>query len=310
VLGVGALQIMLDKGQEDDWFGSRFIFTLAVLAVVGLVSLAIWEWFYKDPVIDVHLYKNFNFLQANFMMFTLGVMLFASLVMMPLFLQSLLGYSAESAGLVLSGGGLLLLLLMPIVGFLSAKVQARYLIAFGWLTLSVAMYYSSRRLDLDISFRSASILRIIQVFGLGFLFVPINLASYVGMPPEKSNSIAGLVNFMRNIGSSVGTSMVTTLIARRAQVHQVYLVANITRGQRSYANAAAALTNHVAQAGAATNTAVNKAYALVYRTVIGQATTLAYLDTFLVLAGIAAVMFVLSFTLKKNELGGPRPMAE
>jgi DHA2 family multidrug resistance protein len=310
VLGVGALQIMLDKGQEDDWFGSHFIVTLAVLAVVGLVSLVIWEWFYKEPVIYVRLYKNLNFLQSNFMMFILGVMLFASLVMMPLFLQSLLGYSAESAGLVLSGGGFLLLFMMPVVGFLSSKVQVRYLIAFGWLTLSLAMYYSSRRLDLDISFRSAAILRIIQVFGLGFLFVPINLASYVGMPPERSSSVAGLVNFMRNIGSSVGTSMVTTLIARRAQVHQVYLVANVTRGQRSFADAAAALTNHIATSGAAANTAVNKTYALLYRTVIGQATTLAYLDTFLILAVISAVMFVLSFTLKKNELDGHRVMAE
>jgi len=310
VLGVGALQIMLDKGQEDDWFGSHFITTLAVLAVVGLVSLVIWEWFYKHPVIDVRLYKSFNFLQANFTIFTLGVMLFASLVMMPLFLQSLLGYSAESAGLVLSGGGLLLLFMMPVIGFLSSKIQARYLIAFGWLALSAAMFYSSRRLDLDISFRSAAFLRVAQVFGLGFLFVPINLASYVGMPPERSSSVAGLVNFMRNIGSSVGTSMVTTLIARRAQVHQVYLVANITRGQRSLANAAAALTNRAFASGVGPNTAVNKSYALIYRTVIGQATTLAYLDTFLILSIISAIMFALSFTLKKNDLGGHRVMAE
>jgi DHA2 family multidrug resistance protein len=310
VLGIGALQIMLDKGQEDDWFGSHFIVTLAVLAVVGLVSLVFWEWFYKDPIIHVRLYKSLNFLQTNFMMFILGFMLFSSLVMMPLFLQSLLGYTAESAGFVLSGGGLILLFLMPVVGFLSAKVQARYLIAFGWLTLAIAMYYSSRQLDLDISFRSAAILRVIQVFGLGFLFVPINLASYTGIPPEQSSSIAGLVNFMRNIGSSVGTSMVATLIARRAQVHQVYLVGNITNGQRSYDNVAAALTNRVFASGVGPNTAVNKTYALIYRAVIGQATTLAYIDTFLILAGIAAIMFVLSFALKKNELGGHRVMAE
>ncbi len=310
VLGVGALQIMLDKGQEDDWFGSHFIVTLAVLAVVGLVSLGVWEWFYKNPIVDVRLYANFNFLQANVMIFVLGVMLFASLVMMPLFLQSLLGYSAESAGLVLSGGGLLLLFMMPLMGFLSTKVQARYLIAIGWLTLSLAMFYSSRRLDLDISFGSAAMLRVVQVFGLGFLFVPINLSSYVGMPPERSSSIAGLINFMRNIGSSVGTSMVTTLIARRAQVHQVFLVANITNGQRSFDNTAAALANRAFASGVGSNTALGKSYALIYRTVIGQATTLAYLDTFLVLAGISAVMFVLSFTLKKNELGGHRVMAE
>src|SRR5271167_671005 len=208
VLGVGALQIMLDKGQEDDWFGSHFILTLAILTVVGLVGLVLWEWFYKKPIIDVHMFKNLNFLSANGMMFVLGIMLFASLVMMPLFLQSLLGYTAESAGLVLSGGGLLLLFMMPVIGVLSSKFQARYLIAFGWLALSAGMYYSSRRLNLGISFRSASMLRLVQVFGLGFLFVPINLASYIGMPADKSGSVAGLVNFMRNIGSSVGTSMV------------------------------------------------------------------------------------------------------
>ena len=156
ILGVGALQVMLDKGQEDDWFGSHFILTLAVLAAVGLVSLVIWEWFHKHPIIDVRLFKNLNFLAANGMMFILGMMLFASLVMMPLFLQSLMGYTAESAGLVLSGGGLLLLFMMPVIGVLSSKVQARYLIAFGWLTLSIGMYYSTRHLDLDISFRSAS----------------------------------------------------------------------------------------------------------------------------------------------------------
>ncbi len=310
ILGVGALQVMLDKGQEDDWFGSHFILTLAILAAVGLVSLVIWEWFYKSPVIDVRLFKNLNFLEANGMMFVLGLMLFSSLVMMPLFLQSLMGYTAESAGLVLSGGGLLLLFLMPVVGVLSSKVQARYLVAFGWLALSAGMYYSTRHLDLEISFRSASILRLVQVFGLGFLFVPINLSSYVGMPTEKSNSVAGLVNFMRNIGSSVGTSMVTTLIARRAQFHQAYLVANVTPGQRGLANAAAALSAHIVAAGADAHRAAKVAYALIYRTVIAQATTLAYVDTFRILGTMAAIMFVLSFALKKNEPGGSRVAIE
>ncbi|HTA52228.1 MAG TPA: DHA2 family efflux MFS transporter permease subunit, partial [Candidatus Acidoferrum sp.] len=155
-LGVGALQIMLDKGQEDDWFGSRFITTLAILAAVGLISFVIWEWLHKNPIVEVKLYKNLNFLAANGMMFVLGILYFASLVMMPLFLQSLMGYTAESAGLLLSGGGLILLFLMPVVGVLSSKVQARYLIAFGWLVLSISMYISSRQLDLAVSFRSAA----------------------------------------------------------------------------------------------------------------------------------------------------------
>ncbi len=306
VLGVGALQVMLDKGQEDDWFGSRFITTLAILTVVGLVSLVVWEWFYKNPIVDVRLFRNLNFLAANGMIFVLGLMLFSSLVMMPLFLQSLMGYTAESAGLVLSGGGLLLLFLMPLVGFLSSKVQARYLLAFGWLTLSIGMYYSTQQLDLQISFRSASILRAVQVFGLGFLFVPINLSSYVGMPLEKSSSVAGLVNFMRNIGSSVGTSMVTTLIARRAQVHQVYLVAHVTAGRPTFSGAVAATTARLIASGMDAEHAARQAYGLVYRTIFIQASTLAYIDTYWVLAIGAAIMFVISFALKKNEPGGRR----
>ncbi|HMD33261.1 MAG TPA: DHA2 family efflux MFS transporter permease subunit [Candidatus Acidoferrales bacterium] len=306
ILGVGALQILLDKGQEDDWFGSNFIVTLAVLAVVGLVSLVIWEWFYKSPIIDVRLYKNLNFLGANGMMFMLGLMLFSSLVMMPLFLQSLLGYTAESAGLVLSGGGLLLLFMMPVVGVLTSKVQARYLVAFGWITLSIGMYISARQLDLQISFLSASTLRLLQVFGLGFLFVPINLTSYVGMPTEKSGSVAGLVNFMRNIGSSVGTSMVTTVIARRSQFHQENLVWNTTAGNLSFTRGAAAIARRLVAAGVDPEGAIRKAHGLMYNSVIGQATTLAYVDMYMVLAVAAAIMFVLSFALKKNAPGGGR----
>jgi DHA2 family multidrug resistance protein len=309
-LGVGALQVMLDKGQEDDWFGSHFILTLAVLACVGLVSFVLWEWFYKRPIVDVHLFKNLNFLSANGMMFMLGILLFSSLVMMPLFLQSLMGYTAESAGLVLSGGGLLLLVLMPVVGVLSGKVQARYLVAFGWLTLSIGMFVSSRQMDLQISFVSASLLRLTQVFGLGFLFVPINLVSYVGMPAEKSGSVAGLVNFMRNIGSSVGTSMVTTLIERRAQVHQEYLVAHVTPGGPNFLRQVAALTARLIASGENAERAARQAYGLIFQSMIAQATTLAYLDTFLVLSGLSAIMFVISFALKKNQPGGGRVVLE
>jgi len=309
-LGVGALQIMLDKGQEDDWFGSHFILTLAIVAGVCLVSLAIWEWFHKAPIIEVRLFKNVNFLGANAMMFILGIMLFSSLVMMPLFLQTLLGYTSELAGLVLSGGGVLLLVLMPVVGSLTSKVQARYIIAFGWLALSIAMFYSTRRLDLEISFGFASFLRVTQVFGLAFLFVPINLASYVGMPLEKSNSVAGLVNFMRNIGSSVGTSMVTTLIARRSQVHQTYLIAHVGPGQPVFTQAAAALAARLTTSGFDAELAARKAYGLLYQSLVGQATTLAYIDTYGVLAIGAAVMFLLSFALRRNQLGGGRVAAE
>jgi DHA2 family multidrug resistance protein len=310
VLGVGALQIMLDKGQEDDWFGSHFILTLAILAVVGLVGLGVWEWFYKSPIIDMRLYRNLNFMAANGMIFFLGMLLFAALVMMPLFLQSLLGYTAQSAGLVLSGGGLLLLFMLPVTGVLSSKVQSRHLIALGWGILALAMFYSTRALDLQISFGSASLLRVVQVAGLGFLFVPINTSSYVGIAPEKSSSVAGLVNFWRNIGSSVGTSIVTTLIARRTQVHQQYLVGHLSPGNPLYQGSGSAISSHLATGGSNQVLAAQRAIAISYRTLIQQATTLAYLDTYLVLATLAAIMFALSFFLRKNQPGAGRVVVD
>jgi MFS transporter, DHA2 family, multidrug resistance protein len=300
-VGVGSLQILLDKGQEDDWFGSHFITTLVVLSAVCLISLVVWEWFEKAPIIDVRMFKNFNFASASLMLFMLGILLFSSLVLMPQFLQTLLGYTSELAGLALSAGGLVLLIETPITGQLTTKVQARRLIAFGWLGLSLAMFYSTKRIDLQMSFSAATWLRIAQVVGLGFLFVPITLVAYVGVPAEKNNSVAGIANFMRNMGSSVGTSLVTTLIARRSQFHQFRLVENARVDNPNFANAARGLSQHFASAGLGRHEALATAYARIYQTLQAQAGTLAYIDTFMVLSVAAGIMFFLSFLLKKND---------
>jgi DHA2 family multidrug resistance protein len=309
-LGIGALQILLDKGQEDDWFGSHFITTLVVVATVCLIGLVIWEWFQQAPIIDVRMFKSFNFASANLMMFTLGIMLFSSLVLMPQFLQTLLGYTSQLAGLALSAGGLVLLFEMPIMGQLTTKIQARYLIAFGWLALSVAMFYSTKRIDLLISFKAATLLRIAQVIGLGFLFVPISLAAYVGISPDKNNAVAGIVNFMRNMGSSVGTSIVTTLIARRSQFHQARLVQYARPDNPNFQNSANGLAQHLAHSGIGAHEAYAQAVARIYQSLQAQAASLAYIDTFMVLCVGSAVMFFLAFALKKNEPGAGRVAVE
>ena len=306
-LAVGALQVLLDKGQEDDWFGSEFIVTLTVVSAACFISLVVWEWRQKSPIVDVRLFKSFNFAVSSLMMFSLGILLFSSLVMMPLFLQTLMGYTAQSAGLVLSGAGVILLFEMPIVGQLTTKVPAKYIMAFGWLCLAFGMYYSTQRLDLLISFRAAGELRIVQAMGLGFLFVPITLVAYIGIPPEKGNSISGLVNFMRNIGSSVGTSLVTTLLARRAQFHQSMLsdhANNYAPAFRNQLNGLAAQLNH---AGASVPDAQVQAYARLYQSVQVQAQTLAYIDTFKVLAVAASLMFLLTFMVRRNDPGARGP---
>src|SRR5258706_7632800 len=219
-VGVGALQIALDKGQEDDWFGSDFITTLVVLAAMSLISLVLWEWFHKEPIVDVRLFKNFNFAASSLMFLMLGMALFSSTVLMPQLLQTLMRYTAQKAGMVLSAGALVVLVVLPMVGNLTTRFQARYLIAFGWITLAVSMYISSKQIDLLMSFRSATFLRVWQYIPVAFLFVPLTLAGYVGLPAGKNNAAAGLMNFMRNIRQSVRTSAVTTLIARRSQYHQ------------------------------------------------------------------------------------------
>jgi DHA2 family multidrug resistance protein len=250
------------------------------------------------------MFKSFNFASASLMMFTLGIMLFSSLVLMPQFLQTLVGYTSQLAGLALSAGGLVLLIEMPIMGQLTTKIQARRLIAFGWLALSISMFYSTQRIDLQISFSAATWLRITQVIGLGFLFVPITLVAYIGIAPEKNNAVAGIVNFMRNMGSSVGTSMVTTLIARRSQFHQARLVENVRLDNPNFANAANGLARQLATSGVGRHEAQITAYARLYQGLQAQAATLAYIDTFKVLCVGAAVMFCLSFALKKNDPGG------
>jgi len=310
IVGIGALQILLDKGQEDDWFGSNFITALVIISALCLISLVIWEWFHKAPIIDVRMFKSFNFASSSLMMFVVGIVLFSSLVLMPQFLQTLLGYTSQLAGLALSAGGLVLLIQMPIVGQLTMRVQARRLIAFGWLALAVAMFYSTRRIDLQISFSAATWLRVAQVVGLGFLFVPISLVSYIGVSPEKNNSVAGIMNFMRNIGSGVGTSLVTTLIARRSQFHQLRLVEHSRLDNPNFANAAQGLTQRFANAGMGTHEASVAAYASLYRSLQAQAASMAYVDTFMVLCMGAAIMFVLAFFLKKNEPGGGMTVAE
>ncbi|MGA3092110.1 MAG: DHA2 family efflux MFS transporter permease subunit [Terriglobales bacterium] len=302
-LGVGSLQVVLDKGQEDDWFGSHFILTLAITAAVCLIALVIWEWFRKSPIIDVRLFKNLNFAAANLLMFMMGVMLFSTLVLIPEFLQTLLGYTAQLAGGVLSASGVVLLFMMPIVGRLTTKVPAKHLIATGWLALAIGLFYTAHSLDLFISFRVAMWLRVCQVIGIGFLFVPTTMAGYIGVPEEKGNSVSGIVNFMRNIGGSIGTSLVTTVATRRLQYHQQILVGHLTPGRPAFRQSLHILTERVAHFGHSLPDAHRHAIARAYAALDRQAHTLAYMDAYWVLAVLASAMFILAFFLKKNDPG-------
>jgi DHA2 family multidrug resistance protein len=301
-IGVGFLQIVLDKGQEDDWFGSHFILTLSIISAICLVVLVFWELYIKEPILDVRLFKNTNFATSSLMMFMVGAASFSTTVLMPQFLQSLMGYTAEEAGMVLSMAAVVLLIELPLVGRLTTHIQARSLMAFGWGMLTLAMFFSTRRVDLEISFVSAAWLRVAQYVPMGFIFIPATMVAYLGIPREKSNAVAGLVNFVRNMGSSVGTSAVTTILARRAQVHQVMLANHTGLTNPLMQNSTGGLAAQLSISGGNPQGQV-MAYGQLYRVMQSQASVLSYIDTFWLLGITTGIMFLLTFSLKKNNPG-------
>src|SRR5689334_8114500 len=226
-LGLGTLQVILDKGQRDDWFESHFILTLSIISAASLLFVIWWEWRQKDPVIDLHLFRERTFAAANFLMFMLGFALLGSTLLLPLLMQTLLGYTAERSGMALSPGGFAIMLLMPLVGFLLSRYDARWLMVFGLSVLSASLFHMTN-FNLQIDFATAAWARVFQAVGMAFLFVPINTAAYAYLPREKNNAASGLMNLARNIGGSVGISFVTTMLERRTQFHQNMLSSHLS----------------------------------------------------------------------------------
>src|SRR5712692_6793572 len=302
-LGLGALQVVLDKGQRDDWFESHFILILSLIAAASLLFVIVWEWRQKDPVIDLHLFKERTFASANLMMFMLGFALLGSTLMLPLFMQTLLGYTAEQAGMALSPGGFTIMLIMPLVGFLLSRYSPRYLMALGLVVLSFSLFHMTS-FDLGVDFRTVVFARMIQSAGLAFLFVPINTAAYAYLPREKNNAASGLMNLARNIGGSVGISFVTTMLDRRAQYHQHRLSSHLSSSNPQFQSMLQGMARTFEAKGFSPVDAMHKAYALVQGTLFRQANMLAYIDNFWLLGAAILAMIPLVFLMKRLPTGG------
>jgi DHA2 family multidrug resistance protein len=302
-VGLGALEVVLDKGQEEDWFSSPFITLFSVVALVSLVSFVAWEWNHEHPIVEVRLFADRNFAVSNLMMLALGMALFGSTVLLPQYVQVWMGYSAQDAGMALSPGGVVVILLLPFVGRMIGKVDARYLIAFGFSVLSIATFHMAFTLYPGVDFRTVVLLRIFQTCGIAFLFVPINTVVYAGIPPNKSNQVSGIVNLARNMGGDIGIAMVTTIIARRSQFHQAQLSSHGDYGNPALQARLQGIAAALVHAGASAVDAAHTAYAAIYRQLIQQAQTLAYLDTLFVLACITSLM-VPAVLLTRKAKGG------
>jgi DHA2 family multidrug resistance protein len=301
-LGLGCLQVVLDKGQEDDWFGSTFITTFAILSAVGIIGAIFWELFgTKKPIVDLPLLRDRSFLFTNVMMFVTLFILQSTTQILPQFVQDILPYDATNAGLTLMPGGFALMALMPLVGFLVRKVQPKYLIGFGFIILALALNHLSG-FESGVSFRAIALARVFQAAGFAFLFVPIQTLAYSNLPPEKSNNASALINLMRNLGGSVGISLATTLLARRSQVHQDRLVSHLTPTALAFQAHLQALVSRFEAYGADSVTAVTRATAVVTREMQTQAAMLSYLDIFVVLMFGSLLAACLTPFLKKINL--------
>jgi len=288
-VGLGAMEYVLDKGQEDDWFHSHAIVAFSVVAAVSLVTFVIWEWRQEHPVVEVRLFRDRNFAASNLMMLVLGMALYGTTVLLPQYVQVWMGYSAQDAGMVLSPGGFAVILILPFVGKLVSKVDARYLIAVGFLILCASLFHMAHTLHPGMDFRTAVLIRVYQSCGLPFLFVPINSVVYNGVPPQKNNQVSGIVNLARNMGGDIGIAFVTTMIARRSQFHQARLAEHVLPSADLSARLAA-IAQHFQQVGIGAAESMKMAYGRIYGQLIQQAQTLAYLDVLFVLAIFCGIM--------------------
>ena len=302
------MQIILDKGQRDDWLSSGFIRLFFALMLIGIIAGILWELRQEHPVIDLRMLKNRNFAIATTAMFFLGFVMYASTVLIPQFLQQMMGYTAELAGLALSPGGAVIMCMMPVVGMLVSKVEPRYLITFGAIVVGSSLFVMAGW-NLQLDYRHAVTARMLQGLGLAFLFIPINVSAFAYVPREKSNMGTGIINLARNIGASVGIATVTTMLERRTQAHQVRLAEHINTYSAAYHNMLNGTQTKLVSAGSSLSHATTQAQQMIYGTVQRQATMLAFIDNFKMLGVVLFAVIPVFWLLKKpSKQAGSGPV--
>jgi len=299
-LSMGSLEIFLDKGEERSWFGSHFVVGFMITFAVSFVALIWWEWTRKAPLMELRLYKFKNFAVCSFLMLVTGGILNASTVLQPQFLQRQLGYTATIAGLSLSMGGLVLLVVMPMAGQAVSRFPARNIICFGFLLFVFGYFYSAMHINLGISFGFASWLRVIQIMAIPFVFISVTTAAYFGLPSEKNNQVAGLINFARNIGGSVLISLSNAFVTESAQFHQATLGQHLNAASPNYQRVLGQYTSAFKGIGGPGNAGI-MAQTQIYNQMVAQTQALAYVDVYWVLGSISIIMVFLSFMLDKND---------
>jgi DHA2 family multidrug resistance protein len=303
---LGSLEVVLDRGLVEDWFASGFIVTFAVICGVALLLLIPWEAAQKNPTVDVRMIATRQFGSAFLVMLAIGAILYATTNFMPQLVQQNFGYTATWAGLVLSPGGVVTMVMMFVVGQLSSRVQPKYLIAAGAIVVALSMHgLTSLTPDLGFWFFAQS--RMLIGIGLPLIFLPIMAASYDGLPPGKTDQASALMNAARNTGGSIGVSLASNLLAHREQFHQSMLAENTIPSGIAYQDTLQRLTQYFVSQGSSLIQAKSQAFAWIGQQLQVQASLLAYVDVFWALMLISLAAVPLALLLRKIKLGGPAP---
>lgn len=304
-LGLAALQIVLDKGQEDDWLSSSFIVKAIIIAVVALVAFIVWELRTKEPIVNLRVLGNRNFAVGVVLITAMGIVLYGTIALLPLFLQTLMGYPALQSGLAVSPRGIGAVISMIVVGRLVGKIDGRYLVMFGFVVVGYSSYMLGD-INLDISISSIVWPQIIAGLAMGFVFVPLTVMSTGTLSNEQIGNATGIFNLMRNVGGSFGIAAVTTMLARGAQVHQGMMVSHLTPYDPEFQQYVRELTG-VIGAGANFMTAQQQAYGAIYQTLVRQANLLAYIDNFRFLALMCVICAPAALLFKRVRNGRRAP---
>jgi DHA2 family multidrug resistance protein len=283
---LATLQILLDKGQDDDWFGAVWLRWFAAISAVSFVCFIIWELRTPSPVVNLRVLKNRNLAVGCSVFLLFGGILYSMTTLLPLFLQTLMGYTALDAGLTVSPRGLGVLMALGFVGMLTGKVSSRVLLSFGFFTLAGACVMLSR-LDLQVSMRGIIPANLLMGFGMGFIFVPLTTTTVSTLRNDQIGSGAGIQNLMRNLGGSIGISYVSTMLVRYAQAHQVFMAGHFSSLNPAYRGKLGLLRGAYAQNFSAVD-ALHKAQGSIYNILLRQSSLWAYVEIFHIMAWVAA----------------------
>jgi MFS transporter, DHA2 family, multidrug resistance protein len=303
-LGIGCLQIMLDRGEDDNWFGSPTIRLFGILAALGIAFAIAWLLYTDKPVVNIRVFKDRNFAVGSVVIVAIGLVLYSSAVLIPQLAQEVLGYTALLAGLLLSPGAVLTIVLIPIIGrMLLPYVQTRFLITFGFFSMGCALVYAHDLVP-NVNFMTLALMRAGQTFALAFLFVPNTTISYSTLSKEQNTDASALYVMLRNIAGSIGISLATAMLTSRTQVRRAYLVDNLSPLDRGYQNTLASITNTLKAQGWPPAQLHQTATGLLNQTLNTQASILAYTDVFAMCAILAFCIVPITFLFKGSKAHG------